>query len=179
VEEVTNPPREPARRERAAAPTGARRERRRHPTTGDHPVGVTGEHGHAGQLGRRRGAVGVDEGDELGVTAAERLHQHAALAELGELVQHDAPVGGGVGAHDVGGVVVAAVEGHEEADVGLGEAAPVGPERAIDALLFVVGRDDDVQGHVCSLLRSWGMASGLRGDRPAPPLRGSMPPVRF
>ena len=69
--------------------TGARRERRRQAPAGDDAVDVGGGDRHPGQLGRRRGAVGVDEADEVGVAAAERLHEHAALAELGELVEHD------------------------------------------------------------------------------------------
>ena len=71
------------------------------------------------------------------------------------------------------GVVLAAVEGDEEADVGLREAGPVGPERAVDALLLVVGRDDDVQGHVAASFGPGRVASGLLGGcRPAPPLGG-------
>ena len=41
--------------------------------------------GQPQQLARRRRAVGVDEADELGVRARERLGDHAALAELGVL----------------------------------------------------------------------------------------------
>ena len=120
------------------------------------PSASPAQHRHAGQLGRRRRAVGVDEGDEVGVAAAERLHEHAALAELRELVEDDALVVGGVGPDDVGRVVVAPVEGDEEADVGLGEAAAVGPQRAGDAVLLVVGGDDDVQGH--------GAVPSIRGE---------------
>jgi len=123
-------------------------------------------------------AQSVDERDELGIAAPEGLHQHAALAELGELVQHHAPVGGGVGPHDVGRVVLAAVEGNEEADVGLREAGPIGPERPVDALLLVVGRDDDVQGHAAASFDA-GRWCGVCGQgRPGSPVRGSVPPVR-
>jgi hypothetical protein len=103
--------------------------------------------GHAGELGRRGGAVGVDEADEVGVATAKGLHQHAALPELGELVQVDPRVDPGVGADDVGGAVVAPVEGDVKADVGLGETGAVRPQRPLDPLLFVVRGDDDVQGH--------------------------------
>ena len=123
------------------------------------------ESGERRQLGRRGRAVGVDERHEVGVATPERLHQHAALAELGELVEDDAAVLGGLGADDVGRVVHAAVEGHEEAHVLLGEATAVGPQGAGDAVFLVVGRDahrDDVvalgrheiaQGHVAVVPR--------------------------
>jgi hypothetical protein len=50
------------------------------------------EHRHPGELGRRRRAVGVDERDQVGVAARERLHEHAALPQLRELVEDDAVV---------------------------------------------------------------------------------------
>ncbi len=52
-----------------------------------------------------------------------------------------------VATHDVGGAVVAAVEGDVEADVGLREAGAVGVQRAFDALFFVVRGNDDVERH--------------------------------
>ena len=110
-------------------------------------VGACGRTGHAGELGGRRRAVGVDEPDEVGVAAAERLHQHAALAELRVLVEHDPFVVGGVGADHVGGAVAAPVEGDVKAHIGLREAGAIGPQGAFDSLFFVVSGNDDVQGH--------------------------------
>ena len=74
-------------------------------------------------------------------------------------MEHDAVVVRGVGADHVSGSVAAPVEGDVKADVGLGEPGAVRPQRAFDALFFVVRGYDDVQGHG----RASSSAVGVRG----------------
>jgi hypothetical protein len=67
-----------------------------------------------------------------------------------------------VGAHDLGGAVRAGVQRDEKARAGIRAAGPVGPQRASDAVLFVVRRDDDVQSQGDLPLR--GLGVNVRGD---------------
>jgi hypothetical protein len=122
VEQPPDQPGEARRRDPPGAGPAPRGERGGMAATGDDAVDARRLLGQPRQFGGWGGAVGVDEADEVGVAAAEHLHQHAALAELGELVEPDPIVGGGVAEHDVGGVITAAVERDVEAHIGLGEA---------------------------------------------------------
>src|SRR5690606_34699048 len=55
---------------------------------------------------------------------------------------------GGMRGGDRAGAVVASVEGNMEPHVGLRERSPVGRQRAVDAVLFVVRGKNDREGHV-------------------------------
>lgn len=74
---------------------------------------------------------------------AERLGQHAALAELWELEEHHAVVLLGVATYDIGRPVRATVERHEEPGRGDTRRA-VGAQGAVDALLLVESRQHEI-----------------------------------
>jgi hypothetical protein len=60
-------------------------------------------------------------------------------------VQADAPVVGAVPGHDLGGPVGAAIQGNLKAHVPAAADSAVGLERPVYSMLFVVGRNDDVE----------------------------------
>lgn len=95
------------------------------------------------QFGRRRRAVGVHERDQWSVDPAERLHDHATLAELGVAAQPDTWVLGGVLADDTLGAVGARVERDQQLGVRVGAYLAVRLQSWSDPALFVVGREHD------------------------------------
>lgn len=110
------------------------------PAAGDGDVALAGRVDEPEELHRRSGAVGVDEGDQVGAALAQRLHDHAALAQL-RIGDHLHPaVDFGVAGHHLVGAVGAVVQRDDEAGARILDAGPVGREHAIDALLFVMGR---------------------------------------
>jgi hypothetical protein len=145
-------PQQPADGEREAGardpapqrPVG-RQDRRRVVAARDRAADGVGRLGQAQHLAGRRRAVSVDEADEVGVRARHRLHQHAALAQLGVLERDDALVARGVTGDDVRRPVAAVVERDDEPRVVAGADGAVAVQRRADPVLLVVGGHDDVE----------------------------------
>ena len=124
-----------------------RQDRGRVGAAGDGPVDLLGHVDQSKELSGRGGAVGVDEPDHVGVAVPERLHDHPALAQLGELVQLYTGIHLGMGSHHVGRAVGARVERDQEAGPGVGHGGAVGAQGPVDAGFFVESRDHNVDAH--------------------------------
>jgi hypothetical protein len=114
---------------------------------------VTSRYGAVGRFGgldepeefrRRCSAVGVDEADEIGLTDTERLHEHSALPELGELQEADPMVGRHMSAHHVDRSIRTSIQRNDEACVGRLASGSIRTKRATDPFLLVMGGDHDV-----------------------------------
>jgi hypothetical protein len=105
------------------------------------------------ELLRRRGAVCVDKGNEIGLTKTESLSDHTAFAQLGIDMNLHTWIFLRMAHDDLGCGVVAVVEGNDEPHVRVWEPPSVGMERGPDSMGLIVSGNDYVETDLIRRMR--------------------------